>query len=647
MAVHMNQIDREIEAFEQLKPRLEKLWDRIFPGDEEAYTSVVVPSLTLDQEEMAKIDGISFYEERLLFLLMRLRNPRARVVYVTSQPIHPMVLEYYLQLLVGVPASHARSRLTLLCAYDSTPRSLTEKILERPKLVERIRAAILDPREAYLTVFNGTALERRLAVLLGIPMNAMDPRLASLGTKSGSRRIFREAAVPMPFGFENLHSMDEIAGALVEIAAHRPNARRAVLKFNDSFSGEGNAIFEFPPIVTADAITVALGEVRFSISHETPEAYFAKFARVGGIAEEFIDIPGRTSPSVQLRINPRREVILASTHEQILGGPDEQVFLGCRFPAHDQYRLEIQDAALRVGRVLAEKGVIGRLSVDFIAWPEAYEWKFTAIETNLRMGGTTHPMLALRFLTGGSLDPASGLFFAPDGRAKYYRASDNVQANQYRGLLPEDLIEILVLNKIDFNQRSGTGVLFHLIGALSQFGKVGLTAIGDSPQEVEKLFEKTIGVLDRETANLAHRPAEGMESVSTIPVSRDDAIGRLRLELIHLTGPGKSACQVAAEKKIFCGGFGRYSDKQLRSRYESLVAADPSLSRASLEEKANEWQLQRQRDCSTLLSCDAQWQRYETCHGWDDFTNDELAHFCFELLGQRLEVSGAKTLPVI
>ena len=137
--------DLEIEAFERLKPQLGRLWDTVFPGDKDAYTSVIVPSLSLDRDEMAKIAGITFYEERLLFLLMRLRNPRARLIYVTSQPIHPMVLDYYLQLLVGIPASHARARLTLLCAYDSSPRSLTEKILERPRLMDRIAAAIGDP----------------------------------------------------------------------------------------------------------------------------------------------------------------------------------------------------------------------------------------------------------------------------------------------------------------------------------------------------------------------------------------------------------------------------------------------------------------------------------------------------------------------
>ena len=98
------------------------------------------PSFTLDQEELTKLDGAAFYEERLLFLLIRLRNPRAHVTYVTSQPVHPLILDYYLHLLAGVPASHARARLTMLCAYDSSPRPLTQKILERPRLIERIRA---------------------------------------------------------------------------------------------------------------------------------------------------------------------------------------------------------------------------------------------------------------------------------------------------------------------------------------------------------------------------------------------------------------------------------------------------------------------------------------------------------------------------
>src|SRR4029079_1736369 len=135
------------------------MWDTFLIREEEPHTSVVVPSLSLDQAELRRLPGASFYEERLLFLLIPLRNPRARMVYVTAQPVHPMILEYYFQFLAGIPASHARSRLTLLCAHDASPRSLTEKILERPRLLERIRQGIMDKDRAYLTVFNSTPLE--------------------------------------------------------------------------------------------------------------------------------------------------------------------------------------------------------------------------------------------------------------------------------------------------------------------------------------------------------------------------------------------------------------------------------------------------------------------------------------------------------
>jgi pheganomycin biosynthesis PGM1-like protein len=493
-------LETEIAAFDALKPRLAGLWGTIFPGDEEHYTSVVVPSLTLDQGELRKLPGASFYEERLLFLLIRLRNPRARMVYVTSQPIHPLVLEYYFQFLAGIPSSHARSRLTLLCAHDASPVSLTQKILERPRLLERIRAGIPDPARAYMTVFNSTPLERKLAVLLGIPLNGVDPHLSGLGSKSGSRKIFREAGVECPAGMEDLKTPGEVVDALVELRRLRPGLRRAVVKLNESFSGEGNAIFRYPDAEGRDAVKSALRDLEFSVPAETHESYFEKYGQMGGIVEELIEAPGLTSPSAQLRINPRGQVLLIATHDQILGGPHGQTYVGCRFPADEAYRRKVQEAGLRIGSVLAAKGVVSRFSIDFLASANgAGESRLQALEINLRMGATTHPFLALRFLTGGQLETGTGLFLSPDGLAKYYRATDNLRADAYRGLLPEDLIDIVTFNRLHYEHGSQTGVLFHLMGALSEFGKVGLTAIGNSPRQADEIYERTVAVLDKET----------------------------------------------------------------------------------------------------------------------------------------------------
>ena len=42
-------------------------------------------------------------------------------------------------------------------------------------------------------------------------------------------------------------------------------------------------------------------------------------------------------------------------------------------------------------------------------------------------------------------------------------------------------------------------MLFHLIGALSEFGKLGLTVIANSPEEVDDLYGRALTILDAET----------------------------------------------------------------------------------------------------------------------------------------------------
>src|ERR687896_658766 len=207
----------ELRRFARIQERLAPMFRRIFPYPRAPRTIVVVPSLSLDAEELEKISGVHHYEERMLCMLMLLRMPRTHLVLVTSQPIATPIVDYYLHLLPGVPLRHARRRLTLLSCHDSSDVPLTEKILERPRLIERIRAAIVDPDAAHMTCFNSTALERSLAVRLDIPLYGNDPELNYLGTKSGSREVFREAGIPLPDGFEHLRDAQDIAEAVVEL----------------------------------------------------------------------------------------------------------------------------------------------------------------------------------------------------------------------------------------------------------------------------------------------------------------------------------------------------------------------------------------------------------------------------------------------
>ena len=493
----------ERQEFAALQRRLAPLFRRVFPDRYAAQTVVVIPSLSLDREELTKLTGASHYEERLLCMLMLLRQPRTSVVYVTSEPIAATIIDYYLHLLPGIPVSHARRRLTLLSCHDASSDVLTAKILSRPRLLERIRSAIADPWSAHMTCFNATPLERRLAVRLGIPLYGCDPDLCSLGTKSGSREVFRRAGVSLPAGFEQLRDMDDVALALAELKRRHHRVRRAVIKLEEGFSGEGNAIFSFDGAPNGRALARWVrGELparlQFVAPDETWDHYCQRFAQMGGIVESHVEGAAKRSPSVQCRIDPLGYASIISTHDQLLGGPSGQVYQGCVFPADRAYSAGIQQAALRVAGVLVGDGVLGRFGIDFVTVRRDSVWQSYATEINLRKGGTTHPYLMLQFLTDGAYDPDSGIYRTPTGRTCSYYSSDNVGDPAYRGLTPDDLIDIAVNNALHFHAATQEGVTFHLIGALSQFGKLGTVCIGETHADAERYFRATVAVLDRE-----------------------------------------------------------------------------------------------------------------------------------------------------
>ena len=500
----------ELRRFTRLQKRLRTLYRRVFQDPLRPRTVLVVPSLSLDAEVMAKVSGVPHYEERMLCMLMLLRLPRTRLVYVSSQPIDPTIVDYYLHLLAGIPHNHARRRLTLLDCGDSSVRPLSAKILEDASVMRRLRRSIGDTSIAHMACFNVSPLERTLSVGLDVPLYGCDPQLLPLGSKSGSRHVLREAGIVVPEGSEDLRDQADIAAALAALKVRQPRLRRAVVKLNHGFSGEGNAIFSFEGYERSTDLERRIcdrlpKDLAFEAEGETWEHFASKFEEMGGVAEAFIEGRVMRSPSVQCRIDPLGEVELVSTHEQILGGPSCQVFLGCEFPADERYRLDLQESGVRAGKVLQQHGVIGRFAVDFVSVCRRRGWDHYAVEINLRKGGTTHPFMMLQFLTDGQYDRATGLYRTATGHPRYYFASDNLQQPRYVGLTPDDLVDISVENGLHFNAARQEGVVFHLIGALPEFGKLGLVCIGADLVRARRLYDDAVSVLDREARRRARQ----------------------------------------------------------------------------------------------------------------------------------------------
>lgn len=457
------------------------------PAREGRSTLTVIPSISFPAGELQKISGIQHYEERLLFVLLWLADPALRIVYVTSAPIDEAIIDYYLSFLDD-PDS-ARQRLILLDLGDTEARALSSKLLERPDVLKAVRAA-LGGDGSYLLPFNVTEWEAELAQRIGVPIYGAAPELAHLGSKSGARNTALGAGVPVPEGAEDLFSLKEVERAIAGLRERRPDARAVVIKLNNGFAGQGNAILEL------DGLRSPLDRTptTFCASEESWTSFKAKFATEGGIVEELLRAPGQVSPSVQMHIAPGGRAEVISTHDQILGGPDNQVYMGCSFPARPEYRNAIKWHAALIGETLADAGVIGSFGMDFIVVPRDGSHDVYLGEINLRMGGTTHPFQMAQLVTAASYDAERGELLA-EGTPKSYLATDNLKSEAYRRFTPASVIELVRSAGLAFDRHRGTGVTLHLLGSLPRFGKLGALCIGNSHEEARRLLEELLRLL--------------------------------------------------------------------------------------------------------------------------------------------------------
>ncbi|MFY9587208.1 MAG: hypothetical protein WAT66_07115 [Actinomycetota bacterium] len=438
------------------------------------------------------------YEERFLCaILSLLRQPRGRIIYLTSLPMLPRLVDYYLGLAPALHSHDMRDRLRLISVGDGSLKTLTRKIIERPRLIERIGASIPDKERAVILPFITSEDEITLSYMLDVPCYGHDPRLGWIGTKTGGRRIFAEEGIPCAPGVDGVKSLDDVVEAIRELNA-TTGADAFVVKLDAGAGGLGNATVRLRGAAARQEIADAVRDMELDDKDETTDWYLDNLAQQGGVVEVMLSGEEIRSPSAQLRIDPEGRVEILSTHDQILGGSNGLTFLGCRFPADPAYAGAITDLAMTIGRRVGNEGALGRLSIDFVTVRSGDTWTPYALEINLRSGGTTHPLLTLLSLTDGDYDPDTATFRVPDGREKFYVASDHVEGKGYERLTPDDLLD-LAESELRWDEQALTGVAFHFVSAIASAGRTGVTVIGDSASDAMQRYKHVVDVLDRES----------------------------------------------------------------------------------------------------------------------------------------------------
>ncbi|MBT0773485.1 hypothetical protein KIH74_31350 [Kineosporia sp. J2-2] len=465
----------------------------------------------------------------MLYLLHRLCRADSRVIYLSSAEIDPVFLDYSLRLMA--PSADSRRRLTMIACNSDEPIPLSAKVLRDHGVLARLRAAIGDPHDAVMVAFNGSPLERRLALALDVPLFAPDPDLVHLGSKSGGRQLFRQAGVPIAEGAENLRDEGDVVAALAGLRTRDPRLESAMVKLNDGFGASGNAVFSFAGAPAgpglADWIARELpARAVFGSPPDDWDHYREELGRCGAAVERFVQGLEVTAPSAQLLLAPGRPVRVVSTQDQVLGGPQRQIFVGATFPARPDYRHDIQELARRAGRALAGEGVTGLVSVDFVSARTGTGWRHHAVEVNLRMGGGTAPFFYLDGLVGGQIDPDTAQYLAPDGTPRVYFATDRLLDPAYRVLTPADAIATIEEAGPGFGgpggrgdtggvaggvaggvegSGSGTGAVGYMLGAL-EIGRLGVIAVDtdlERAHATHRRIAEALGRRSRQTARSA------------------------------------------------------------------------------------------------------------------------------------------------
>lgn len=66
-------------------------------------------------------------------------------------------------------------------------------------------------------------------------------------------------------------------------------------------------------------------------------------------------------------------------------------------------------------------------------------------------------------------------------------------------------VDISVRHGLHFDQRRQTGVVFHMMRALSEFGRIGLTAVEESHEKAKVLYDRVVAALDEEASLAAEQ----------------------------------------------------------------------------------------------------------------------------------------------